>query len=229
MHWQINMAKSSLFAWSFVPHTSGLAHRRWRNRVADKDPPRLVFREQLGGRSPARLSIGLRHTMGAAAKYSQFCLFKRGQLLRVSGDCKDPHAGSHSENLSASRNFDAGGSYAQRGRERNLYILVRSLTWCGAFNAVLTWLRLCGPSIGATTTRVTFGIAQNATPVFRPWSPFLTTPTLSRCAAIIFGFAQQLRQLGDIPRDPPRLIFGEHLGDRSALPNHNAVTHRKVT
>jgi len=30
-------------------------------------------RERLGGRSPARLSIGLRHTIGAAAKYSQFC------------------------------------------------------------------------------------------------------------------------------------------------------------
>jgi len=39
----------------------------------------------------ARLSIGLRHTIEAAAKYSQFCLFERGQLLRVSGDCEGPH------------------------------------------------------------------------------------------------------------------------------------------
>jgi hypothetical protein len=76
----------------------------------------------------ARLSIGLRHTIGAAAKYSQFCLFEVGQLLRVSGDCEGPHAGSHSENLSASRNFDARGSCALRGRQRNLCILVRRLT-----------------------------------------------------------------------------------------------------
>jgi hypothetical protein len=27
-----------------------------------------------------------------------------------------------------------------RGRQQNLYILVRRLTWCVAFNAVLTWL-----------------------------------------------------------------------------------------
>jgi hypothetical protein len=124
--------------------------------------------------------------MGAAAKYSQFCLFERGQSLRVSGDCESPHAGSHSENLSASRNFGACSSYALRGRQRNLYMLVRRLPWCVAFNAILTWLRLCGPSIGATTTRVTFGIARNAVPVFRPWFPSLTTPTLSRRAAIIF-------------------------------------------
>jgi hypothetical protein len=78
------------------------------------------------------------------------------------------------------------------------------LKWCVAFNAVLTWLRLCAPSIGATTARVTFGIARNAAPVFRPWSLFLTTSTLSRCAAIILGFAQQLRQVGAIRRDPPR-------------------------
>src|SRR5262249_27197314 len=77
-----------------------------------------------------RLSIGLRHTIGAAAKYSQFCLFEGGQLLRVSGDCEGPHAGSHSENLSASRNFDARGSYALRGCQRR--ILVRRLTWCVA-------------------------------------------------------------------------------------------------
>jgi hypothetical protein len=36
--------------------------------------PRRIFVEQPDGRSPARLSIGLRHTIGAAAKYSQFCL-----------------------------------------------------------------------------------------------------------------------------------------------------------
>jgi len=153
------------------------------------------------------LSIGLRHTIGAAAKYSQFCLFEGGQLLRVSGDCEGPHAGSHSENLSASRNFDAGGSYALRGCQRR--ILVRRLTWCVAFNAILSWLRLCGPSIGATTTHVTFGIARNAAPVFRPRSPLPTIPTLSRGAAIILGFAQQLRQLGDIRRNPPRLTFAE--------------------
>ena len=148
------------------------------------------------------LSIGLRHTMGAAPKYSQFCLFEGGQLLWVSGDCEGPHAGSHSENLSASRNFDARGSYALRGCQRR--ILVRRLTWCVAFNAILSWLRLCGPSIGATSRRVTFGIARNAAPVFRPSSPFLTIPTMSHCAAIVSGFAQQLRELGDIPRNPPR-------------------------
>ena len=79
------------------------------------------------------------------------------------------------------------------------------------FNAVLTWLRRCGPSIGATTTPVTFGIARNAAPVFRPWSPFVMIAILSRCAAITLGFVQQLRQLGDVRRDPPRLVFGEHL------------------
>jgi hypothetical protein len=184
--------------------------------VIRRDPSRIIFGEQPGSRSPARLSIGLRHTIGAAAKYSQFCLFEGGQLLRVSGDCEGPHAGSHSQNLSTSRNFDARGSYALRGCQRNLYILVRRLTWCIAFNAVLTWLRLCGPSIGATTTLVTFGIARNAAPVFRPWSPFLTIPPLSRCAAIVLGFAQQLRELGDIRRDPLRLIFREQLGDIAA-------------
>jgi hypothetical protein len=177
-----------------------------------RNPPRLIFGEQPGSRSLARLSIGLRHTIGAAAKSSQFCLFEGGQLLRVSGDCEGPHAGSHSQNLSASRNFDARGSYALRGCQRNLYTLVRRLTWCIAFSAVLTWLRLCGPSIGATTTRVTFGIARNAAPVFRPWSPFLTIPTLSCCAAIVLGFAQRLQELGDIRRNPPRLIFREQLG-----------------
>ena len=66
------------------------------------------------------------------------------------------------------------------------------------------WLRLCGPSIGAMTTHVTFGIARNAAPVFRPRSPLPTIPTLSRSAAIILGFAQQLRRLGDIRRNPSR-------------------------
>ena len=129
-------------------------------------------------------------------------------MLRVSGDCEGPHAGSHSENLSTSRNFDARGSYALRGCQRNL--LVRRLTRCIAFNAVLTWLRLCGPSIGTTTMRVTFGIAQNAAPVFRRWSPFLTIPTLSCCAAIILGFAQQLRQLGNIRRVTIPQYCGSH-------------------
>jgi hypothetical protein len=147
----------------------GLGFRQQLGQFGDisRNPPRLILAEQFRGRASTRLSIGLRHTIGAAAKYSQFCLFEGGQLLRVSGDCEGPHAGSHSENLSASRNFDARGSYALRGCQRNLYILVRRLTWCVAFNAVLTWLRLCGPSIGATTTRVTFGIARNAAPVFR--------------------------------------------------------------
>jgi hypothetical protein len=195
----------------------GLGFRQQLGQFGDisRNPPRLILAEQFRGRASTRLSIGLRHTIGAAAKYSQFCLFEGGQLLRVSGDCEGPHAGSHSENLSASRNFDARGSYALRGCQRNLYILVRRLTWCVAFNAVLTWLRLCGPSIGATTTRVTFGIARNAAPVFRPWSPFLTIPTLSRCATIILGFAQQLRELGDIRRNSPRLIFAEQFRRRS--------------
>jgi len=35
--------------------------------------------------------LGLRHTIEAAEKYSQFCLFERGQSLRVSGDCEGPH------------------------------------------------------------------------------------------------------------------------------------------
>ena len=56
----------------------------------------------------------------------------------------------------------------------------------------------------ATTTHVAFGIARNAAPAFRPRSPLPTIPTLSRGAAIILGFAQQLRQLGEIRRDPPR-------------------------
>src|SRR5262249_29631831 len=98
---------------------------------------------------------------------------------------------------------------------RNLSILVRTLTWCVAFNAILSWLRPCGPSIGATTTHVTFGIARNAAPVFRPRSPLPTIPTLSRSAAIILGFAQQLRQLGNIRRDTPRLILREQLGGRT--------------
>ena len=42
----------------------------------------------------AGLSIGLRHTTGAAAKYSQFYLFEGGQLLRVSGHCEGPHVGA---------------------------------------------------------------------------------------------------------------------------------------
>jgi hypothetical protein len=90
------------------------------------------------------------------------------------------------------------------------------VTWCIAFSAVLTWLRLCDPSTGATTTRVTFGIARNAAPVFPPWSPFLTIPTLSHCAAIILSFAQQLRELGDICRNP-RLVFGERFRRRPPL------------
>jgi len=32
---------------------------------------------------------------------------------------------------------------------------------------------------------------------------------------MILGFAQQLRQPGDIARDPPRLILREQLGERS--------------
>jgi hypothetical protein len=52
---------------------------------------------------------------------------------------------------------------------------------------VATLALLCGPGIGATTTRVTFGIARNAARVFRPWSLFLTIPIVSRCAAIILG------------------------------------------
>jgi hypothetical protein len=75
----------------------------------------------------------LRNNSGSFATFaairrasSQFCLFEGGQLLRVSGDCEGPHAGSHSENLSASRNFDARGSYALRGRRRR--ILVGRLT-----------------------------------------------------------------------------------------------------
>ena len=68
----------------------------------------------------------------------------------------------------------------------------------------------CGPSIGATTTRVTFGIVRNAAPVFRPWSPFLTIPTLSRCAAIILGFAQQTGSLA---------IFAAILRASSSLSN----------
>jgi hypothetical protein len=59
--------------------------------------------------------------------------------------------------------------------------------------------------------RVTFGIARNAAPVFRPWSLFLTTPPLSHCTAIILSFAQQPRQLGKIHRDSPRLIAREKL------------------
>jgi hypothetical protein len=68
------------FIW---PGATPRALRQLRN--IRRDPPRLVFGEQLGRRSPARLSIGLRHIIGAAAKYSQFCLFEGGQLLRVSG------------------------------------------------------------------------------------------------------------------------------------------------
>ena len=38
----------------------------------------------------------------------------------------------------------------------------------------------------------------------------IARPTQSRrCAAMLSSFAQQLRQLGDIHRNPPRLIFGE--------------------
>ena len=85
------------------------------------------------------------------------------------------------------------------------------------------WLRLCGPSIGATTTHVTFGIARNAAPVFRPRSPLPTIPTLSRGAAIILGFAQQLRRLGDIRRNPPRLVFGERLGAETVRLNAENV------
>src|SRR5215467_7942493 len=62
---------------------------------------------------------------------------------------------------------------------------------------------------------LTFGIARNAAPVFRPRSPLPTIPT-SRGAAIILGFAQQLRRLGDIRRNPPRLVFREQLGRRIA-------------
>ena len=72
-----------------------------------------------------------------------------------------------------------------------------------------SWLRLCGPSIGATSTLVTFGIARNAAPVFRPWSPFLTITILSRYAVIVLGFAQQPRQFGDIRRNPSRLVFAK--------------------
>jgi hypothetical protein len=75
-----------------------------------------------------------------------------------------------------------------------------------------SWLRLCDPSIGATSTPVTFGIARVAALVFRPWYHFPTMPSPSRCAAIVLGFPQQPRQLGDIHRNPSRLIFAELLG-----------------
>jgi hypothetical protein len=48
-------------------------------RKIHRDPQRLIFGEHLGGRSLTRLSIGLGHTIGAAAKYSQFCPFEGGQ------------------------------------------------------------------------------------------------------------------------------------------------------
>ena len=43
---------------------------------------------------------------------------------------------------------------------------------------------------------------------------FLTKPTQSRCC-MLSRFAQQLRQLGNIRRDPPCLIFREQLGRRA--------------
>jgi hypothetical protein len=46
--------------------------------------------------------------------------------MRVSGDCEGPHAGTHSQNLPTSRNFDARGGYDLCGRERR--ILVGRLT-----------------------------------------------------------------------------------------------------
>jgi hypothetical protein len=53
-----------------------------RTRIPSQNSPRSaapIFREHLGGRSLTRLSISLGHTIGAAAKYSQFCPFEGGQ------------------------------------------------------------------------------------------------------------------------------------------------------
>ena len=127
------------------------------------------------------------------------------------------HASSRVSNLAAERvrhTIEAAEKYSQfcpfeRGQSLRVSGDCEGLMLVRCVHCDLSSLRPCGPSIGATSTLVTFGIARNAAPVFRPWSPFLTIPTLSRCAAIILGFAQQLRQLGDIRRDPPRLVFRE--------------------
>ena len=49
------------------------------------------------------------------------------------------------------------------------------------------------------------------------WSP-LTVP--------LFRLTQQLRQLGDIGRNPPRLIAGERVGGRSVAPARPRNRHR---
>jgi hypothetical protein len=70
----------------------------------------------------------------------------------------------------------------------------------------VTWLRLCGPSIGATSALVTFGFARNAAPVFRLWFLFLLPETPN---------TELLKDIGDFRRDPSRLILVEQLGCRA--------------